>query len=78
MPKIAGIESSANSRSVVPSVRITMTSGVITRTPFSLVKILRPCHSLVAGKRFSTSRTSRFSSYSSSSSAPSLASFQAV
>src|SRR6476619_5623200 len=72
------MESSAKSRSVVPSARITMNIGVITRLPFSLANSLMPCHWSVAGRCVSTHLMSRFSSYSSSSFLPSLASLTAV
>ena len=41
-PKIAGIESSANSTSVVPMASMTTMSGVRTRLPFFLMKSLVP------------------------------------
>ena len=42
MPKIAGIESSANTRSVVPSAMNTMSTGVKTRLPSIVVLSLAP------------------------------------
>ena len=75
---MAGIESSANSRSVVPRARMTMNIGVIRRLPSTRANSWTPCHCCVAGKWVSTHLIIRFSSNSSSSEAPSLASFQAV
>ena len=42
MPKIAGIESSANSRSVVPMAMKTMRIGVNMRVPSTVVRSLMP------------------------------------
>ncbi len=41
-PKIAGIESSANSTSVVPIASITTSIGVMTRLPFCRIHSLVP------------------------------------
>ena len=77
-PKIAGIESSAKSRSVVPKARMTMNIGVMLRLPLEVMNSLVPYHWLVAGKRDSTHFRKRFSSYSSSSLSPSRARLTAV
>ena len=42
MPKIAGIESSANSRSVMPIATNTMIIGVNMRRPATVVRIFAP------------------------------------
>ncbi len=79
-PKIAGIESSAKSTSVVPIASITISIGVISRRPFSRTKSLVPWYLSVEGKRCSMDLSRRFSSNSSSSSPAraSLISFHAV
>ena len=45
MPKIAGIESSANRMSVMPSAMITISIGETTRAPFSCHHSFRPRYS---------------------------------
>lgn len=79
-PKIAGIESSANSTSVVPIASMTISIGVISRRPFSTTNSRVPWYRSVEGKRRSTAFRKRFSSNSSSSSPEraSWMSFQAV
>ena len=75
---MAGMESSANSRSVVPSARMTTSIGVTTLDPALRTVSRGPWNSLVAGKRCSIQRRNRFSSNSSSSLSPSRASLTAV
>ena len=63
---MAGIESSAKSRSVLPSAMITISIGVINRLPFSITKSFVPWKSSVEGKRFLTKRSAGLSGASSS------------
>ena len=71
-PKIAGMESSAKSRSVVPIAMITKNSGVASRLPFCRMNSLVPSYSFGgAGTGDSTNFMKRFSSNSSSSLSPS-------
>ncbi len=56
-PKIAGIESTAKSRSVVPIAMMTMSIGVMNRLPSSFVVSLSPWYSSVVGStRFAKRR----------------------
>ena len=77
-PKIAGIESRAKRRSVVPRARMTRNIGVMTRLLLDLMNTLVPCHWLVAGNRALTHFSKRFSSNPSSWPQPSLTSRTAV
>ena len=67
MPKIAGIESSANSRSVVPSAMITISIGETTRAPFARYQSLRPRYSSPTLRWVCANLTTRLSSGCSSS-----------
>ncbi len=69
-PKIAGMESNANSRSVLPIARNTTTSGVKTRLPSSTVRSRPPSYRVPSGRTRRSARTARFSWYSSGSSPP--------
>lgn len=79
-PKIAGIESTANSTSVIPMASMTTISGVITRLPLFRMKSFVPWYLSATPKRCSIDFRRRFSSKSSSSSSAraSWMSFQAV
>lgn len=79
-PKIAGIESSANSTSVVPMASMTTISGVSTRLPLTRMKSLVPWYLSATPNFRSMDLRSLFSSNSSSSSSEraSWMSFQAV
>ena len=52
MAKIAGIESRANTMSVISMNNSVMNSGVASRLPFSIVNSFCPSNSWVVGKRF--------------------------
>ena len=67
-PNTAGIESSANSRSVLPIATSTMNSGVIARRPFRRANSAPPWYCSVTGKRLRVNRTSALSSIDGSSS----------
>ena len=54
MPKIAGMESSAKSRSVDPSATKTRRIGVKCRLPFTVVRSLPPSYSSVTASRVFT------------------------
>ncbi len=77
---MAGIESSANSTSVVPMASMTIISGVMMRLPLLTMKSLVPWYWSATPNFFSTDFSRRFSSNSSSSSSlrASWISFQAV
>ncbi len=77
-PKIAGMESSAKSRSVVPSATTTANIGVKRNLAFSRIQSLPPRHSSVCGSAVRTQVTILLSSYSSSSSGPCFASLKPV
>ncbi len=79
-PKIAGMESRANSTSVVPMASMTTISGVSTRLPLVTMKSLVPWYWSATPNFFSTDLRRRFSSNSSSSSSlrASWISFHAV
>ncbi len=68
MPKIAGMESSANRMSVEPIAIITMSKGVTTRLPSTRVMILAPSYSCVVGRTRSIRRSTGFLLSSGSSS----------
>lgn len=70
MPKIAGIESSANRMSVTPSAMITMSIGETRRSPFSWYQSLRPCQLSPTRIRRRVKATIALSSGCSSSWAP--------
>ena len=78
-PKIAGIESNANSRSVAPRATRTTNIGVISRRPPSTTVSFTPWYSCVAGKhRCTRRRISGGWNSSSSPASPSRPTFQAV
>ncbi len=79
-PKIAGIESRANSTSVVPMASMTTIRGVSMRLPLVRMKSLVPWYRSATPNFFSIDFRRRFSSNSSSSSSEraSWTSFQAV
>ena len=67
-PKTAGIESSANSRSMPPMAMSTMNSGVTMRLPSTLVTSLPSTKSSVTGSSRRAVRTTTLLSTSGSSS----------
>ena len=79
MPKIAGIESSAKIRSVVPIAIMTISIGVNSRRPVSVTMVIRPLSNEeeIGSARFDH-RIRMFSLKSSSSFSPCLNSVMAV
>ena len=67
MPKIAGIESIANRRSVTPIAAKTMIMGVNTRLPSMRVSTFLPSYASLMGSTRRSMRTMRFSRWVSSS-----------
>ncbi len=61
MPKIAGIESSANTRSVVPIAMNTMRMGVKIFFPSTIVRSFTPSYSLEIAIRLRRNRITPFS-----------------